>query len=226
MLSVGALERVDPPAAVVVGDRHAVDFSGHIAQQPVFRRYFLCGFAPTNYLWISACACGNRTSTIVTQGRAKHVGCWWSLLIALRSVSTLILIRDCQIYVVKPVSGELPVSPEPGECPLLAEGLLAPILPPVNIRFGTQNAGAPLAPGMSSVMKGRMLMRTPSLMSGSQPIGCSSIGFQRTKISKGCSPPAMASRRFRNSNAAAKRSSAPPSPRFTPSCWRLIQSPR
>ena len=40
-------------------------------------------------------------------------------------------------------------------------------------------------PGMSSAMKGRMLRRTPSSMSGAQPTGCSSMVFQRTKMSKG-----------------------------------------
>ena len=44
-----------------------------------------------------------------------------------------------------------------------------------------------------AVTKGRMFKRTPSLRSGSQPIGCSSIGFQRTKMSYGGSPSRISS---------------------------------
>ena len=66
------------------------------------------------------------------------------------------------------------VIPEPGELVLVAFGLGASVLGPLDVGVLAEN---------TAVMKGRMLRRTPSLRSGFQPIGCSAIGFQRTKMS-------------------------------------------
>ena len=71
-----------------------------------------------------------------------------------------------------------------------------------------------------------MFIRTPSLMSGSQPIGCLASGFHRTKMSKGGSPSRIASSRFCSSIAAARRSSAPPSLALHAVLLRVIHSPR
>ena len=37
-ICIGQLEPVDPLTGVVVGDRHAVDFGGHVLEQPCLRR--------------------------------------------------------------------------------------------------------------------------------------------------------------------------------------------
>ena len=58
----------------------------------------------------------------------------------------------------------------------------------LHVIFGlTRRTPAPARPPRvsSTDINGRMLTRTPSLMSGSQPTGCSPSGFQRTKISHG-----------------------------------------
>ena len=52
-----------------------------------------------------------------------------------------------QVYIVHPLSRELPVTPEPREPLLLAEGLPAAVLAPVDVRLGAQYTGALPAAG-------------------------------------------------------------------------------
>ena len=75
-------------------------------------------------------------------------------------------------------------APEPRVVRLLPFRLLAAVFAPFHIRFYAKDASVSgNGAGGVSFMKGRMLIRTPSFTSGSQPIGCSRSGFHRAKRS-------------------------------------------
>ena len=102
--------------------------------------------------------------------------------------------------------------------------VLTSVLSPVDVGL-VRKTPAPLRRTSGTVMKGRILIRTPSFKSGSHPMGCCWRGFHRTKISYGFSPSRISLPPF-SPSAATSFSSAPSTPCATASRWRSIHSPR
>lgn len=105
------------------------------------------------------------------------------------------------------------------------------VFSPVDVWLTTKYTCAFFLPTSFASINGRMLRRTPSFRSGFQPIGCSSNGFQRTKMSKPGPPGKESPARIASScvlrfSAAVNRISAPSLPSAKSRFWVLIQSSR
>ena len=129
---------------------------------------------------------------------------------------------------VDPLPGEVAAVPEPGELFLLAQRLrlFAAVLAPMDVRFGAQDTG-PFLPARDVAGQEGADVEANAVVD----VGLPADGLLPDRLPTDEEVERRLAfedgyERFCSSSAAARRSSAPPSPRFTPSRCRLIQSPR